>query len=190
MEILINILFIYAKENNIPGYKQGMNEICGILLYILNKNIHVDINLLIEDSVYNNPENYILIYDLFYLKEFFENYLYTLFITLMAKDLSSFYTFSHETYKNGSLSKMIPIEKYKLNLEQIENSNESDIKKRVYKNYYVNLKIIDNEIYSIIAKCIEPDIFMSKWFLCFFSREFNLENVVKLCDIILLYEWL
>ena len=192
MEILINILFIYAKENRIPGYIQGMNEICGILFYILkkNKNIHVDINLLIEDSVYNNPENYILIYDLFCLNEFFENDLYTLFITLMAKDLSLFYSYSHKAYKNGSLSKMIPIEKYKLNLEQIENSNESDIKKRVYKNYYVNLKIIDNEIYSIIAKCIEPDIFMSKWFLCFFSREFNLENVVKLCDIILLYEWL
>ena len=108
----------------------------------------------------------------------------------MAKDLSSFYTFSHETYKNGSLSKMIPIEKYKLNLEQIENSNESDIKKRIYKNYYVDLKKIDKEIYSIIAKCIEPDIFMTKWYLCFFSREFDLENVVKIFDIILLYEWL
>ena len=167
MEILINILFIYAKENNIPRYIQGMNEKnVGILLYILYK----DINILIEDSVYNNPENYILIYDLFYLKEFFENYLYTLFITLMAKDLSSFYTFSHKTYKNGSLSKMIPIEKYKLNLEYIENSNEPDNKKRVYKNYYIDLKIIDNEIYSIIAKCIEPNIFYDKWFLYFFFK--------------------
>ena len=190
MEILINILFIYAKENKIPGYKQGMNEICGILLYILYKNIHVDINLLIEDSVYNFPENYILIYDLFCLNEFFENDLYTLFINLMAKDLSLFYSFSHETYKKGSLSNLIPIEKYKLNLEQIENSNESDIKKRIYKNYYVDLKKIDKEIYSIIAKCIEPDIFMTKWYLCFFSREFDLENVVKIFDVILLYEWL
>ena len=190
MEILINILFIYAKQNEIPGYMQGMNEICGILLYILYEKINVDINLLIDDSIYENSENYILIYNLFCLNDFFENDLYTLFIKLMTKDLTLFYTYSYKGFQNGSFSNMTPIEKYKLNLEQIENSNESEIKKRVYKIYYVDLKHFDKNLYSMIAKCIEPDIFLTKWFLCLFSREFDLENVVKIFDIVLLYEWL
>ena len=34
-EMLCKILYIFSKENSDPSYCQGMNEICGTLLYIL-----------------------------------------------------------------------------------------------------------------------------------------------------------
>ena len=31
------VLYVYAKENPKIGYRQGMNDLCGIFLYVLNK---------------------------------------------------------------------------------------------------------------------------------------------------------
>ena len=48
---LINVLYIYSNEFPVPGYMQGMNEICGVLIYVLYRKFKLDSGFLENDKV-------------------------------------------------------------------------------------------------------------------------------------------
>jgi len=98
-EILINVLFIYAKKNKEIGYSQGMSDLCAIFLYVLYKDKFLDASFIHDNSTF----------DFFLLNsnnEFLENDTFLLFSKFMEKGYSQFFLYSDEKYKDGELSQI------------------------------------------------------------------------------------
>ena len=176
------VLYIYAKENPKIGYRQGINDICGVFLYVLNKNYKYD-DAFEKDTISCT-------YTIFHSNNcFLEHDLYLLFSKFMNKGISEFFLYSSIQYKNSFLSSKTCKEIMSLSTEEIYKCNESDLKKRVYILYYKRFKRIDPEFYKLLVGNVEPELFLTRWYLCVFTREFKLEQIVYLWDLILLYEF-
>ena len=181
---LINVLYIYSNEFPVPGYMQGMNEICGVLIYVLYRKFKLDSGFLENDKVK------FCYFNLYKDNFFIEDDLYVLFKSLMNKDILEFYRYNLPSYKNSTFSKLSLKEKIMLTKDEIDKSNESEIKKRFYLLFYKYLTQYNVEYGTLLVNLIEPDIFLLRWYLCLFSREFNIDNLLKIWDIILCYEWI
>lgn len=181
-ETLINVLFIYCKNNTDLGYNQGMNEIVALLYRVLYQKAKIHNNSISDDITF--------LYDLLYTKNstFFEADLYTIFSTVMKKGLHSFFSYSHQKYSH-SLSKMNDQERLQLTKEIIEKSDDSEIRKRIYSLFYIELKEFDSELFNSINGVADPDLFLLRWMLCLFTREFDVEQVLRVWDIILAFEF-
>lgn len=182
---LINVLYIYSNEFPVPGYMQGMNEICGVLIYVLYRKFKLDSGFLENDNKIN-----FCYYNLYKDNFFIEDDLYVLFKSLMNKDILEFYRYNLPSYKNSTFSKLSLKEKIMLTKDEIDKSNESEIKKRFYLLFYKYLTQYNVEYGTLLVNLIEPDIFLLRWYLCLFSREFTIDNLLKIWDIILCYEWI
>lgn len=181
---LINVLYIYSNEFPVPGYMQGMNEICGVLIYVLYRKFKLDSGFLENDKVK------FCYFNLYKDNFFIEDDLYVLFKSLMNKDIREFYRYNLPMYKNSSFSKLSLKEKIMLTKDDIDKSDESEIKKRFYLLFYKYLIQYNLDYGTLLVNLIEPDIFLLRWYLCLFSREFNIDNLLKIWDIILCYEWI
>ena len=185
-ELLCKILYIYSKRNSDPSYCQGMNEILGTLLYALLPSI--TLNGEPSHNFQNNlsksefdPE---YIFDQITNDEYFEMDLYLIYDELMSRDLKELYT-----YNDSRFRKKTNFEKRILTLEDIYNSEDSELGKRIKKIFYVYLKILDVELYEYLIDQVEPDIFLFRWILCMLNREISLKNVIRVWDCILAYEF-
>ena len=182
---LINVLYIYSKEFPVPGYMQGMNELCGVLIYVLYRKFKLDSGFLENDNKIN-----FCYYNLYKDNFFIEYDLYVLFKSLMNKDILEFYRYNLPSYKNSTFSKLSLKEKIMLTKDDIDKSDESEIKKSFYLLFYKYLIQYNLDYGTLLVNLIEPDIFLLRWYLCLFSREFNIDNLLKIWDIILCYEWI
>lgn len=180
--ILINVLFIYCKNNLVLGYIQGMNEIIGVLFEVIYQKIPIN-ETFIKD---NNSFLYYIIYGNSY---FLEADLYTMFCRIMNKALFYFFSYSNKELCSNKLSKLSQGEKIMLTKEKIKESGDSEIKKRIYSLFYIELKEYDKSIYNSIAHIIEPDLFLLRWMLCLFTREYELDKVIQLWDAIFAFEF-
>ena len=181
---LINVLYIYSNEFPVPGYMQGMNELCGVLIYVLYRKFKLDSGFLENDKVK------FCYFNLYKDNFFIEDDLYVLFKSLMNKDIREFYRYNLSMYKNSSFLKLSLKEKIMLTKDDIDKSDESEIKKRFYLLFYKYLIQYNLDYGTLLVNLIEPDIFLLRWYLCLFSREFNIDNLLKIWDIILCYEWI
>ena len=77
-----------------------------------------------------------------------------------------------------------------LNKDEIINSNDSDLKKRIFLVYYQEFPLVDKQLYQYMEDKIEPELFIIKWYLCIFSREIELPQLVELWDLILYVQYL
>ncbi len=179
-EILCNVLFIFSKKNPNPGYFQGMSDICAVLLYVLYKDDTINSDFIKNDVSF-------LFYILYSDNHFIEADLYSLFSRLMSKDLYLFFN-----YHSGRsfLSAKNLNEKLELTQNDIITCNDNILKKRVFNIFYIELKKLDEKLSKILIKEEELDYFLSRWYLCLFSREFSIEKTIKLWDIIFCYEFL
>ena len=198
-EILCKILYVFSKENNVPSYCQGMNEILGTLLYIFlpgitcseneNENEENFINK-INENKFDVNENKIDINDIDSLYNFltndiyFEADLYIIFNEIMNRDLKELYTYNNERYRN----KKYEYDKNNLTIEKIYKTDESELIKRIKKIFYINLKEIDSILFKELIDKIEPDIFLLRWLLCLLNREISLQNIMWIWDCIFFYE--
>ena len=181
---LCTILYIYSKQFPNPGYNQGMNDICSILLYTFYQNYKLN------ETFIKNEETF-LYYIVHSNNEFLECDIYGIFKKLMEKDLRIFYSYNQEKYRKSFLSQKKIEEKLKLTCNEIMNCNDSDIKKRMYKLFFIELVEIDKELVKYLHQGeVDPDIFLLRWYICLFSREFKFENVIYLWDIIFMYEFI
>ncbi len=179
---LINVLYIYAKENPKYGYRQGMNDICGIFLYVLYKNFELD-----EDF---EKDTLSCTYSIFHSNNhFLENDLFLLFSKFMSKGISDFFLYSSKQYKKSFLSSKSTEEIKKLTTKDIYECNDSELKRRIYLFYFKIFYKIDSEFYNLLDGKLEPELFLTRWYLCVFSREFKLEQILYLWDLIILYEF-
>ena len=182
-QILINILYIFAKKNKGIGYRQGMSDLCAIFLYVIYKQRFLDPSF-IEDK------NTFLFYLLYSNNEFLEHDTYSLFSRFMLKGYMHFFLYNDEKYLNGDLSKIDNEKKKLLKKEEIKNSNDSELKKRIYLVYYHEFPLVDKQLYQFMVDKIEPEVFIVRWFICAFSREFTLPQLLELWDLILLEQFL
>ena len=182
-QILINILYIFAKKNKDIGYRQGMSDLCAIFLYVIYKQKFLDPSF-IEDK------NTFLFYLLYSNNEFLEHDTYSLFSRFMIKGYMHFFLYNDEKYLNGDLSKVDNEKKKLLKKDEIKNSNDSELKKRIYLVYYHEFPLVDKQLYQFMVDKIEPEVFIVRWFICAFSREFTLPQLLELWDLILLEQFL
>ena len=179
--IMIYSLYIYSKNYSELGYKQGMNEICAVFVYVLYRQYKLTTKFIKGDDSF--------LYYIFHSNnEFLENDLYIMYSSFMNKGIYQFYLYSQ--FKENKLS-AIPLEKkILLNKEEIDNYEDSIIKKRIYHIFYRLLKNFDIEFYNEIINKVEPEYFLFKWLLCFLTREFTINKVVHLWDIIFIYDFI
>ena len=180
--MLTCVLYVYAKENPKYGYRQGMNDICGVFLYVLYKTYEVG-----EDF---EKDTISCTYSIFHSNNnFLEHDLFLLFTKFMNKGISEFFLYNSMEYKNSFLSSKNIEERIKLSVEDIYNCDDSDLKKRAYILYYKRFNKIDPEFYELLVEKVEPELFLTRWYLCVFTREFKLEQIVYLWDLIIMYEF-
>ena len=170
------VLFIYSKKFPLLGYKQGMNDICGIFLYILYKQYKLGTSF--------TKDEYTFLYFIFHSNNLFlENDLYIMYSSFMNKGIAELYLYTQ--CKQNQLSSTPLEKKILLTKEEIDNSEDSKIKKRIYHIFYRSMKNFDIEFYNELINRVEPEIFLFKWYLCCFTREFSINKVVHLWDLIL-----
>ena len=179
---LIIVLYIYAKENPKYGYKQGMADICGVFLYVLYKDFYLKNGFEKDDitSLYSviHSNNVYLEYDL-----------YLTFNKFMNKGINDFFLYNSIQYKNNILGSKSIEEKIKLSYDYINNCEDSELKKRTYILFYHSFKKVESDFYNLLHKDVYPELFLVKWYLCIFTREFILDQVIYLWDLIIMYEF-
>ena len=179
---LIYVLYVYAKEHPKYGYRQGMSDVCGVFLYVLYKNYIMDDNF--------EKDKLSCTYSVIHSNNcFLEHDLYLLYSKFMNKGVSEFFLYNSKEYKNSFLSSKTIDQKLALTVSDIYKSNDSELKKRVYILYYKRFQKIDMEFSQMLIRDIEPELFLTRWYLCAFTREFKLEQIVYLWDLIIMYEF-
>jgi len=179
---LVTVLYIYAKENKEAGYQQGMGDICGVFLYVLYKEFYLK-NGFEKDELTS-------LYSIIHSNNIYlEHDLYLIFDKFMKKGIANFFLYNTSKYKENILGKKNIEEKLNLSLEDIINSTDSEIKKRIYILYYINFKQFEPKFFDLLKNYVYPELFMLRWFLCAFTREFKLSQVVLIWDLIIMYEY-
>ena len=98
--------------------------------------------------------------------------------------------YNTKLYKENILGSKTIEEKIKLNLEDIISTKDSDLKKRIYILFYVHFKQLDKNFFNFLMNYIYPELFILRWYLGVFTREFKLSQVVFIWDLIIMYEYL
>jgi len=181
-KIMAYVLFIYSKKFPIMGYKQGMNDICAIFLYVLYKDYRLT-------TKFTKDESSFLYFIIHSNNDFLENDLYMMYSSFMNKGIGELYLYSN--FKQSPLSSTPLEKKILLTKEEIDNSEDSQIKKRIYHIFYRLLKEFnDVEFYNELINKVEPELCLFKWYLCFLTREFPINKLVHLWDLIFCYDFI
>jgi TBC1 domain family protein 5 len=148
---LINILFVFGKANNLL-YRQGMNEICAICLFVVNEGVDAMQDLPGDESPGDVKEAVT----------------YSMFSGIMLKAGLVDFFFAHSVLeKPGSQSqgnKPSPL------LVRCENTFDLLCQKdaRLHKHLVMN--------------DISPNLFLLRWMRLLFSREFSFGNTLGIWD--------
>ena len=180
-QIMAFVLFIYSKKFPEYGYKQGMSDICAVFLYALYRKYRLTTKFLKDDLSF--------LYYIFHSNnDFIENDLFILYSNFMNKGLSELYLYNQ--FKTNNLSK-VPLEKkILLTKEEIYGYEDSTINKRIYYLFYKILQNFDIPLYNELINRVQPELFLFKWYICFLTREFTMDKVVHLWDIIFAYDFI
>ena len=92
--------------------------------------------------------------------------------------------------KENNLSKIQLEKKILLTKEDIYSYEDSEINKRIYYIFYKLLQNFDIPLYNEMINRIQPELFLFKWYICFLTREFPINKVVHLWDIIFAYDFI
>ncbi len=198
LNILTNTLVMWSLDNSKLSYRQGMNEICAIIIISLYPyyNIKEKYNFIDENKLnelLENPEkNYKELYNYNYNNITFEFDIYELFFLLMKNGVKTLY----ETIESKDQDKYInpdAYKKYELFQFKVDNENEAETKtnkliQRCDDIIKKKLKYIDGELYNhFVVIDLNCSIFLQKWLKCLFTREFKINEVILLWDCIIIF---
>ena len=193
---LERILFTWSFENNDVSYVQGMNELAGTIFYVIySSNLsHMNTHKLSNDSIDKDSISITKeIYSCLMDDNYLEHDIYLIYNSLMSRCFKQLFCYSDEKYsnmKNGLVDDFELIEnKYQSNLEKIINEDVTHLKRRINKIFNFYLKLSDKEVYDYFIKNdVEPYLFLFRWILCLLTREFKLDKLIHIWDIIFAYE--
>lgn len=190
---LRKILFTWSFLNPDISYIQGMNELAATIYYVVhlsNTQLLNSVNRGGNSASDFKSSTTKLIYDIKYQ----DQDVYIIYSILMQRGFKYLYCYSEEKFcqmkKSVVEAGFEVINGPELSvLEKILNEDVSHLKKRINKIYSFYLNIVDENVYGFLTKNeIEPYIFMFRWILCMLSREFKLDNLIILWDVIFAYE--
>ena len=195
--ILTNTLVMWSLDNSKLSYRQGMNEICAVIIICLYPYYHIENKYeFIDDNKLNelleNPEkNYKELYNYNYNDKTFEFDIYELFYLFMKNGVKKLY----ETVESKEQDKNFDFDnykKYELFQFKVENYNENERKnnkliQRCDDIIKQKLKNIDSELFNhFVVIDLNCSLFLQKWLKCLFNREFKINEIVLLWDCIVL----
>ena len=195
-KILLNILFIWSKENEEISYRQGMNELLAILILSCypfyfpfegeEKPTKDDIIKYINiENEKENKEYIKKIYYYFHDENEIESDLFFVFDSLMKKGIKNLFDprILEKTDNDYKLYELFS----DIFKDDIDEKKSTYIGRRCFLLINEKLKIIDEELYKYFKKLdIDCEAFLQKWLRCIFCREFELNQVFILWDIIFL----
>lgn len=184
-EVLFKVLYIWSVHHQSTGYCQGMNEIIGTLLYAFHPAYYStrDIDLMEKES---KDESFI--YHFINYEEHLEPDLFQVFSELMDRQLLDLYDYN-EKHDAKYYDQQDTIDKSSLTIADIMREDCTALKRRINKIFYFYLKVLDKELFTHICNKVEPYLFLFRWILCVFTREFSVLNVVYVWDYILAFEY-
>ena len=187
--ILANILYIWSKENPEISYRQGMHELLAIIFIVFYpfyfaynskpKYKKEDILDFLKDINLYKKEIYIFFHD----EDEIQADLYLTFEALMKKGIT--YLFDpHILQKDEPGYKM-----YEIFPQMWKDDSNEDKPTYVYRRGSLlikeKLKSLDNELYSHFKTIdLNCEAFLQRYLRCIFCREFNLNDVYIIWDII------
>ena len=200
-KILLNILFIWSRENDDISYRQGMNDLLAILIlcfYPYYFPLEDDENKITKDEIINYIntkdkkelyKNSLKIYKYFHDESEIECDLFYAFDSLMKKGMKNLFN-PKLIQKNDPEYKLYEIfsDMYK---DDIEEEKSNFISRRCFLLINEKLKKIDEELFLYLKKIdINCGAFLQKWLRCILCREFDLNQVFILWDVILVQDFL
>ena len=182
-EMMVSILFTWSKCNAEISYKQGMNELLGILIFVG----YADMPQSFSGISSRTAE----ILGVINSREHLEADIYWCFARVM--DLGISELFNPVVSHQGKVQKKQDLftwdaEKQRndlVNQDKSKELNVSSILRRCHKVHHQLLQGIDRELFGYIeAKQVEPQMYLQRWLRCMLSREFNLADTLELWDAI------
>lgn len=157
-QMMLRILFIYARQHPDITYKQGMHEILAPLIFVFYRE---QIN---NDKPVNSDQEF----EYMLSSKYLEHDAFTLFSHIM-KYLKDYFIINTRTKdKDGNNS---------------ESEEESPVVKKCKYIQGVILREKDPELHAHLTKLnIEPHYYMLRWVRLLGGREFHLEDLLLLWD--------
>ena len=187
--ILANVLYIWSKENSIVSYRQGMNELLAIIFIAFYpfyfactrkpKTTKEDIIEYLKDMNLYKDDIYIFFHD----EDEIQSDLFYTFEALMKKGMTNLFD-PHFLQKDEPGYKM-----YEIFPQMWKDDSNENKPTYVYRRSSLiikeKLKSLDNELYSHFKKIdLNCEVFLQRYLRCIFCREFNLNDVYIIWDII------
>ncbi|KAG0257529.1 TBC1 domain, member 5 [Mortierella polycephala] len=178
-EQLCDILFIYCKINHDVSYRQGMHELVAHILWVVSSE---SLDVLAEPGVSSDAISDVMknVLDSTYV----EHDTFILFSSLM-NQAKPWYEFSDEGF-SGRKSK--PNANHDTQLFGGSKAPEPPAVKQTpviewSLKIFHHLERVDNELYlHLMSLEIQPQLFGIRWFRLLFSREFPMDDVLKIWD--------
>jgi len=165
-DMMLDILFIYSKENPVISYRQGMHELLAPVIYMLDQEkleaSERSVLSKIMDSKYIHHDSYII----------FERLMKTTGVWFISKSPSDTKTEQKQKDK-----------------EKKDKHKDSPILLKCQNIYHNILKSKDPGLYSYLTSLkLEPQLFLLRWIRVLFGREFRLNETLTLWDGIFAYD--
>jgi TBC1 domain family protein 5 len=181
--MMVSILFTWAKGNPEISYKQGMNELLGILMFVGYAEI--------PENVSGISKKASEVLNVLNSQEYLEADIYWCFARLMDLGISELFNpvVTHQSTQRKKQDLFTwDAEKMHndlVNQDKSQEQNVSSILRRCHKVHHQLLQSIDREIFNHLeARKTEPQMYLQRWLRCMLSREFNLADTLELWDAI------
>ena len=199
-KLLLNILFVWCKENDDISYRQGMNDLLAILILCLypyyfpfeeNEKVSKEeiINYINTKDAKERFKYSIKIYKYFHDEAEIECDLFFAFDSLMKKGMKNL--FNPKLIQKGDKEYKLYEIFSNMYKDEIDEEKSNYISRRCFLLINEKLKIIDEELFQYFKKIdINCGAFLQKWFRCIFCREFDLNQIFILWDVILTNDYI
>ena len=187
--ILANVLYIWSKENSEVSYRQGMNELLAIIFIVFypfyftcnrkpKKTKENIVDFLKDINLYKDD-----LYIFFHDEDEIQSDLFYTFEALMKKGMTNLFD-PHILQKDEPGYKLYEIFPQMWKDDSNEN-NPTYVYRRSSLLIKEKLKSLDNELYTHFKKIdLNCESFLQRYLRCIFCREFNLDDVYIIWDLI------
>ena len=187
--ILANVLYIWSKENSTVSYRQGMNELLAIIFIAFYpyyftctrkpKTTKEDIIEYLKDINLYKDDIYIFFHD----EDEIQSELFYTFEALMKKGMTNLFD-PYILQKDDPGYKI-----YEIFPQMWKDDSNENKPTYVYRRCSLlikeKLKSLDNDLYAHFKKIdLNCEVFLQRYLRCIFCREFNLNDVYIIWDII------
>ena len=187
--ILANVLYIWSKENSTVSYRQGMNELLAIIFIAFYpyyftctrkpKTTKEDIIEYLKDINLYKDDIYIYFHD----EDEIQSELFYTFEALMKKGMANLFD-PYILQKDDPGYKI-----YEIFPQMWKDDSNENKPTYVYRRCSLlikeKLKSLDNDLYAHFKKIdLNCEVFLQRYLRCIFCREFNLNDVYIIWDII------